>query len=60
MPTAALAVGATPQASRALDEALRRGDPPVIGRIAKDRLLLDCRTIRTVEIAAVAAALARA
>jgi len=60
LPTAALAVGATPAASRALDEALRRSDPPVIGRIAKDRLLLDCRTIRQAEIAAVAAALARA
>jgi L-seryl-tRNA(Ser) seleniumtransferase len=60
LPTAALAVGATPAAARALDEALRRGDPPVIGRIARDRLLLDCRTIRPAEIAAVAAALARA
>jgi L-seryl-tRNA(Ser) seleniumtransferase len=60
LPTAALAVGATPAASRALDEALRRGDPPVIGRIARDRLLLDCRTIRSAEIPAVAAALVRA
>jgi L-seryl-tRNA(Ser) seleniumtransferase len=59
LPTAALAVGATPAAARALDQALRRADPPVIGRIVKDRLLLDCRTIRPVEIAAVAAALAR-
>ena len=60
LPTAALALGATPAAARALDEALRRADPPVIGRIARDRLLLDCRTIRPAEIAAVAAALARA
>jgi L-seryl-tRNA(Ser) seleniumtransferase len=60
LPTAALAVGATPAAARALDEALRRADPPVIGRIARDRLLLDCRTIQPAQIGAVAAALARA
>jgi len=60
LPTAALAVGATPAAARALDAALRRADPPVIGRIAKDRLLLDCRTIRPEQLAAVAAALGRA
>jgi len=60
LPTAALALGATPAAARALDEALRRADPPVIGRVSKDRLLLDCRTIRPADIPAVAAALARA
>jgi L-seryl-tRNA(Ser) seleniumtransferase len=60
LPTAALAVGATPAAARELDEALRRADPPVIGRITRDRLLLDCRTIRPEQIPAVAAALARA
>ena len=60
LPTAALALGANPAAARALDEAIRRADPPVIGRIARDRLLLDCRTIKPEEIAAVAAALARA
>lgn len=60
LPTAALAVGATPAAARALDAALRRADPPVIGRIAKGRLLLDCRTIRPEQLPAVAAALGRA
>jgi L-seryl-tRNA(Ser) seleniumtransferase len=60
LPTAALALGASPAAARALDEALRRTDPPVIGRIVKDRLLLDCRTIRPEQIPAVAAALGRA
>jgi L-seryl-tRNA(Ser) seleniumtransferase len=60
LPTAALAVGATPAAARQLDEALRRADPPVIGRITRDRLLLDCRTIRPEQIPAVAAALGRA
>jgi len=60
LPTAALAVGATPAAARELDAALRRADPPVIGRIAKDRLLLDCRTILPEQLPAVAAALGRA
>jgi L-seryl-tRNA(Ser) seleniumtransferase len=60
LPTAAVAVGATPAAARDLDQALRRADPPVIGRIVKDRLLLDCRTILPDQIAAVAAALGRA
>jgi L-seryl-tRNA(Ser) seleniumtransferase len=60
LPTAAVALGTTPAAARALDEALRRADPPVIGRIVKDRLLLDCRTIRPEQIPAVAAALGRA
>jgi L-seryl-tRNA(Ser) seleniumtransferase len=59
LPTAALALGASPAAARALDAALRRADPPVIGRIVRDRLLLDCRTIRPEQIAAVAAALGR-
>ena len=57
LPTAALALGATPAATRELDQALRRGNPPVIGRITADRLLLDCRTILPAELPAVAAAL---
>jgi L-seryl-tRNA(Ser) seleniumtransferase len=57
LPTAALTLGATPAATRELDEALRRGSPPIIGRIAADRLLLDCRTILPSELPAVAAAL---
>jgi L-seryl-tRNA(Ser) seleniumtransferase len=60
LPTAAVAVGATPATARHLDESLRRGDPPVIGRIVRDRLLLDCRTILPEQIPAVAAALGRA
>jgi L-seryl-tRNA(Ser) seleniumtransferase len=60
LPTAAVAVGATPASARQLDETLRRADPPVIGRIARDRLLLDCRTILPEQIPAVAAALGRA
>jgi L-seryl-tRNA(Ser) seleniumtransferase len=60
LPTAALQLGPTPQAARALDEALRRGDPPVIGRIKDDRLLLDCRTVLLDQVAAVAAAVTAA
>jgi L-seryl-tRNA(Ser) seleniumtransferase len=58
--TAVLAIGATATAARELDDALRRAAPPVIGRIADDRLLLDCRTILPAELSAVAAALTAA
>jgi L-seryl-tRNA(Ser) seleniumtransferase len=60
LPTAVLAVGANAAAARDVDEALRRTSPPVIGRIADDRLLLDCRTILPDELPAVAAALTAA
>lgn len=58
LPTAAVALGGTPDEARRLDEALRAGDPPVIGRIAGDRLLLDCRTILPAQVPAVATAVA--
>ena len=45
LPTAGVAVGVTDAAARALDAALRAGDPPVIGRLVDDRLFLDCRTV---------------
>jgi L-seryl-tRNA(Ser) seleniumtransferase len=57
LPTAAVALGATPEAARALDAALRAGEPPVIGRIADDRLLLDCRTVLTEQVNALAVAI---
>ncbi|HEY7650008.1 MAG TPA: L-seryl-tRNA(Sec) selenium transferase [Methylomirabilota bacterium] len=57
LPSAAVARGATPAAARALGEALRRGDPPIIGRITNDLLLLDCRTILPSQVAAVASAI---
>jgi L-seryl-tRNA(Ser) seleniumtransferase len=60
LPTAAVALGAMPAGARAVDEALRRGDPPIIGRITNDRLLLDCRTILPAQIAAVATAITAA
>jgi len=45
LPTAGVAVGSTDAAARALDAALRVGDPAVIGRLVDDRLFLDCRTV---------------
>lgn len=39
-----------------LAEPLRRGDPPVVGIVRDDRLLLDCRTLAEEEIEEVAAA----
>jgi L-seryl-tRNA(Ser) seleniumtransferase len=60
LPTTAVAVGSTPEAARALDATLRRGDPPVIGRITADRLLLDCRTVLPSQVNALAAALVTA
>ena len=56
LPTAALALGTAERPAQTLDEALRAGQPPVLGRLLDDRLLLDCRTV----LAADAPALARA
>jgi L-seryl-tRNA(Ser) seleniumtransferase len=60
LPTAGLTVGADPAAARALDAALRRGDPPVLGRLVDDRLFLDCRTVLPGQVAALVRALAAA
>jgi L-seryl-tRNA(Ser) seleniumtransferase len=60
LPTAAVAVGTAELSARTLDEALRVSDPAVIGRIADDRLLLDCRTVLTTQIPELAKALGRA
>ena len=45
LPTAALAVGTAALPAQGLDDRLRRAEPPVMGRIKDDRLLLDCRTV---------------
>jgi L-seryl-tRNA(Ser) seleniumtransferase len=50
LPTAALALGSAARPAQGLDEALRLARPPVLGRLADDRLLLDCRTIQAAEI----------
>jgi L-seryl-tRNA(Ser) seleniumtransferase len=44
------------RSAEALDRALRGGDPPVVGRIADGRLLLDVRTMADEEMASVATA----
>jgi L-seryl-tRNA(Ser) seleniumtransferase len=58
LPTAALALGTAAHPAARLDVALRAARPPVIGRIAEDRLLLDCRTVMDDEVPLLAAALA--
>jgi L-seryl-tRNA(Ser) seleniumtransferase len=58
LPTVALGLGTPKQPAAALDARLRAGRPPVIGRIAEDRLLLDCRTVLDDEVPLLAAALA--
>jgi L-seryl-tRNA(Ser) seleniumtransferase len=60
LPTAALALGRTPEAARTLDERLRHGTPAVVGRIADDRLILDCRTVFPAQVSALAAAITSA
>jgi L-seryl-tRNA(Ser) seleniumtransferase len=59
LPTAALALGTAERSAESLDQALRLGSPPVIGRIVDDRLLLDCRTVLPSEIPALARAVVR-
>ena len=57
LPTAAVAVGSAAISARAIDEALRASDPAALGRIADDRLLLDCRTVLASQVPALARAL---
>ena len=44
-PTALVRVEHASLSASALDEALRRGSPPVVARILDDRVVLDLRTI---------------
>jgi L-seryl-tRNA(Ser) seleniumtransferase len=57
LPTAGVALGATDAAARALDAALRVGEPPVIARLVEDRLFLDCRTVLPSQVSALVKAL---
>jgi L-seryl-tRNA(Ser) seleniumtransferase len=58
LPTVAVAAGTPAAPAQALDECLRRADPPVLARLTDERVLLDCRTILPAEVPAVACALA--
>jgi L-seryl-tRNA(Ser) seleniumtransferase len=60
LPTAGLSLGATDAAARALDAAVRAGDPPVIGRLVDDRLFLDCRTVLPGQVTELVKVLTRA
>ena len=57
LPTAVLALGTLAHPAETLDARLRATRPPIIGRIADDRLLLDFRTIDDGEVGLVVAAL---
>jgi L-seryl-tRNA(Ser) seleniumtransferase len=57
LPTAVIALGGAAHSAATLDARLRRQRPPVVGRIAGDRLLLDCRTVADDEVGPLAAAL---
>jgi L-seryl-tRNA(Ser) seleniumtransferase len=50
LPTTALTLGTEARPAREIDEALRSGRPAVLGHLAGDRLLLDCRTVLPDEI----------
>jgi L-seryl-tRNA(Ser) seleniumtransferase len=58
LPTTAIALGTAARPAARLDEALRAGRPPVLGRLLDDRLLLDCRTVLASDIAPLASRLA--
>ncbi len=60
LPSRALAVEAAGRSAAALAAALRAGSPPVVGRIADGRLLLDLRTVDPREDEALAEAVVNA
>jgi L-seryl-tRNA(Ser) seleniumtransferase len=60
LPTVAVAIGDGKAEAMRLDARLRVGDPPVVGRIVDDRLLLDCRTVLPHQVAILARALGAA
>lgn len=57
LPTVAVALAPASFSVTELEERLRRGGEPVIGRIENDLLLLDMRTVAATEIAPLAAAI---
>ena len=59
LPTVALALGTPALPASLLDDRLRRAEPPVMGRVKDDRLLLDCRTVFSDQIQDLARLLAQ-
>lgn len=57
IPTSCVAVSHPALRVEELDERLRRGNPPVVSRIGKGKLLLDLRTVRDADLPSLAAAL---
>ncbi|RLA82322.1 MAG: hypothetical protein DRG40_08085 [Deltaproteobacteria bacterium] len=60
LPTWAVAVRVKGGDVEELEEGLRKGEPPVVARIAEDRVLLDLRTITEEELPIVAQVLRKA
>ncbi len=60
IPTAVVSVSHPRIRVEELEERLRTGTPPVVGRVAKGRILLDMRTVRDAELAELSAALVAA
>ena len=58
IPTICIAVSLAAVSPGELDARLRKGNPPVVGRIGNGRFLLDMRTVRDAEVKELAAALA--
>ncbi|OAN78152.1 L-seryl-tRNA(Sec) selenium transferase [Sulfitobacter sp. EhC04] len=58
LPSRALSIRLDGMSAEALAAALRRGPPPVIGRIAQDRVLLDMRSVQDDELPLIAEAFA--
>jgi L-seryl-tRNA(Ser) seleniumtransferase len=46
IPTAVIAIRSKGEPIELLEQRLRKYDPPIIARIFKEELLLDCRTIQ--------------
>ena len=60
IPTACVAVSHERVPVEELEARLRKGNPPVVGRVAKGRILLDMRSVRDGELAELAGALVAA
>ncbi|MEG2221672.1 MAG: L-seryl-tRNA(Sec) selenium transferase [Oscillospiraceae bacterium] len=58
LPTFAVAIAPQKRSVDGLEEALRRRDTPIIGRISHDRYLLDARTLREADFLPIVTALA--